>query len=138
MNLNFFQIIILLITLGTIVYFWKKAKILSNFLLGGIILTGLCCFDFLNFNGKLNTLTIFIFLIGYLLMNTTYFIYFFKKESKLHWFYSFSIFVLISLLCLFFVDYGQYYIFKFGIIIRLFFSFFPLYYFTVKKYSNVE
>lgn len=133
MNLNFFQIAVLIIVIGIIILCWKKIRYISNFFLGGLILIILSSFNFWGFSGKLDALSGFFLTIGYCFINLTYIIFIIKKEAKTPLIFAILFFIMFSVICLFFVDYGKYFEHKFGMILRLFLSFFPLYVFTYFK-----
>lgn len=133
MGINFFGIIILLGICAMTVYFWKKTRLIANFLLGGLILIGLSHLDFLGFGGKLGVLSAFCMMCGYLGLNLTYIFYLINKRSEWHKIYAacFSVFALFF--CFVFVDYGKMYEFKTGMLVRVFAAFFPIYIFTLKN-----
>ncbi|SDI64118.1 hypothetical protein SAMN05421542_1577 [Chryseobacterium jejuense] len=137
MGLNFFQIAVLLILIGVIIVFWKKLQIVSTFLLGGLLLMGLCSLDFLGFQGTSSALIGFILAVAYCMINITYLILYIKKDHRISLIYAIAFFTLFTLFCLFYIDSGKYYELKFGIIVRLFLSFFPLYFFKYYK-TNKE
>lgn len=133
MEINYFEIVMLLAISAITIYFWKKRRILANFLLGGLILIGLSYLDFLGFRGKLDVLSGFFMMCGYLGLNLTYVFYFINKSSGWHKIFAgcFSFFFLF--LCLFFVDYGKYNEHKAGMLVRVFAAFFPIYIFPVRN-----
>lgn len=138
MNINFFQLSVLLITIIILIYSWKRNRFLANFLLGALILISVSHLDFLDYKGTIDTLTFSSLMSGYSLLNFTYIVYNCNKESNLHMIYSCSFFIIFSLFVLFFVDYGKYYEYKFGTLIRVFISFFPLYVLTVYQDRKIR
>lgn len=133
MNINFFQFSVLLITLIILIYSWKRKRSLANFLLGALILIALSHLDFLDYNGTIDTLTLTFLITSYSFLSFTYMLYNNNRKSNLHIIYSCSVFIIFWLILFFFFDFGKYYAYKFGTLIRVFFSFFPLYILTVNQ-----
>jgi hypothetical protein len=140
--MNLFQITISTIGLITIglIYLKKGISLLFNFLAGGVILILLSKLDYHDFEGKLDSLSGGIMMLFYVFMNLILF-YVFSSNNKRECFFSIPLFTyFIMCICLFIlVDYGKYYLFKIGIISRVFLAYFPLYTLLYyKKYKNEE
>ena len=134
MEVNYFQLIIFLIVVSVTIYFWYKFKLqfITNFLLGGLILIALSKLDFLGFKGKLDVLSFVFVIAAYIILNISSLLTYMFKEYQQRFFFVFPVFffsiLVFVLFC--FVDPNEYYEYKFGILSRLFFSFFPLLYYS--------
>lgn len=129
MNLNLFQLISLFIALSVAFYICFKYKIsfISNFIIGGLILILLSKFDILYFEGKLDTLTFVIVTFGFILINiSSFFLSFFKEEKTFFFILPTIVYLLITIILMFTIDPSKYLIFKLGILLRLFISYYPL------------
>lgn len=128
--MNFFQISLLIITLAIIFFTWKKYRLIANFFIGILTLIVLSNFDFLEFEGTLDTLTVAYMTFSFLLLSATMFI----PNKKQVYIFSILVFLLITFILLFGIDSGEYLKEKFGIIIRLFLAFFPInYWYLLRK-----
>lgn len=132
MKIDYFELLILPAIAIAVLYFWKKRRILANFLLGALILIGLSYLNFLGFTGKPDVLSAAIMIFGYAGLNLTYVFYLMNKKAGWHIVYAccFSIFFLSF--CLACIDYGEYHEHKSGMLVRIFVSFFPLYIIEVR------
>jgi uncharacterized membrane protein YccC len=129
MNINFFQISILLISIVIIIYIWHKSRLISNFLLGALILIALSCLNFLDFKGHLDTISITYMIFSFILLNATMWI----KNKRKSYIYSIVSFILITFILFVLTDPGEYYEYKLGIVVRIFLSFFPINWFFLSK-----
>ncbi|MFP3592061.1 hypothetical protein [Chryseobacterium sp. SIMBA_038] len=136
--MNFFQLTVLLIVIVTIIYSWKKNRLVANFLLGILILIGLSNLDFLDFEGEMDTLTACFMMFSYLGFSFTYVIYGVNKNSDYHITYSCSFLVIFISVCFFCIDGGKYYEYKFGMASRIIVSFFPLYILTLIEDRKIK
>ncbi|SHL95487.1 hypothetical protein [Chryseobacterium polytrichastri] len=136
--MNFFQFTILLIAIVSIIYSWKKNRLVANFLLGILILIGLSSLDFLDFQGEIGILTACFMMFSYLGFSFTYVIYAANKNSDYHITYSCSFLVIFISVCFFCIDSGKYYEYKFGEALRIIVSFFPLYILTLIEDRKIK
>jgi len=140
MNLNLFQITIMLGALLLTFLLWYKYRSpsISNFFIGGGILILLYNLDFLDLKpfSKYDAIIIVFIIFSYFILNlSSLFIYLFKNKKQNYFIFPIIVYLLISIYLLFFVHtYGYwYYEKKIGILIRLFLAFFPLYTYTYYK-----
>lgn len=138
MNINFFQLSVLLITIIILIYSWKRKRSLANFLLGALILIGLSSLDFLDFEREMSILTTCFMMFSYLGFSFTYVIYAANKNSDYHITYSCSFLVIFISVCFFCIDGGKYYEYKFGEALRIIVSFFPLYILTLIEDRKIK
>lgn len=137
MNLNLFQIsVILLVLLGT-GFLWYKYKLnfITNYITGGLILIFLCKLNFLGWERNFGKFGVIIFLyifFSYSLLHiSTLFTYLFKSK-KIYVFPS-SMFLIIAILTISINDKNISSEFRLGTLVRLFLAFFPLLFFSYYK-----
>lgn len=140
MAISSFEIILFLIIIIIILFIWVKYKVyfISNFFIGGILLILLSNLDFLGFKGQIGVLPMAIITISYILLNiSTLGNYLFQDKKEKYFLFPTFTFIFIIIFEVFFIDSCKFLIFKLGVIIRLFLSFFPLlavtYYFKFLK-----
>lgn len=127
MEINLFLIFSLVILLF---YLWYRYKLyfIINFIIGGLFLIILSNLNFLGFKNKIGSIPIVILTIFYIFLNISVLIIsLFNNKKKIYFTFPIIAFIIIVLLVLFLIDPGEFTIFKLGMLIRLFLSFFLLY-----------
>lgn len=126
--MGIFQVILLVIIFMIIFFIPHKYYMITNFFIGGVILIFLSKMDFLEFEGKLDPISISFITISYIFIYiSSLFIYFFNhyKRKKYYCLFQIIAFLMVSIILIFFIDPYKYLIYKLGILFRLFLSFFP-------------
>lgn len=109
----------------------KKVFFLINLLVSASLLIVLSHFDFLDFKGRLDVLSIAFMIIAWTVLNLTSLICYTLKLQKTAYFTTpLILFFLITFILTEYIDKNDYYYFKLGILVRVFVSFFPIYFIT--------
>jgi len=134
MGLNLFQIVSLIIIFMIMFYIWSiyRVHLISIFFIGGIILILLSKLDFLDFKGKLDVLSVVFITLSYIFINIfSCILYFFDSFKRKIYYFLFPIiaFLIVAIVLVCLIDSYKYLEYKFGILLRLFLAFFPLYFY---------